>query len=120
MIWIDLILYGILFIGTIPIWIFIYKHYLGSILADIYVQKIESGQIDLNYLLEEGGVFDNLSERIVIRFKQNMLAEMGQLSNQQKSVTPDLNDQVGQGIEMAGELLKMVGMKNLQLCYNTR
>lgn len=109
----------LVFFCTIPVWFYLYKNYLGNILAEIYVEKIESGQIDLNYLLDEGGVFDELTERIIIRFKQNMLADMGQLANQSKgkglaSSNSDLalaGDQVGMGIEMAGELLKMVGMK---------
>ena len=89
---------------------------MGDILAEIYVEKIESGKIDLNYLLDEGGVFDELSERIIIKFKQNMLADMGQLSNQAKSSSGNegvsvMGDQVGMGIEAAGELLRMVGMK---------
>ena len=32
-------------------------------MADIYISKIERGEIDLNYLLDEGGVFDELSVR---------------------------------------------------------
>ena len=105
-----------IFFCTIPVWIFLYKHYLGNILADIYVKKIEDGSIDLNYLLDEGGVFDELSERIITRFKQNMLAEMGQMANQCSSGTEGVSvtvmgDDVGMGIEMAGQLLNMVGMK---------
>jgi len=116
MIYTDVFLYFLLFIGTIPVWIFLYKNYLGTILADIYVKKIEDGSIDLNYLLDEGGVFDELSERIILKFKQNMLADMGQLANQSKSSTGTegvsvMGDEVGMGIEMAGQLLRMVGMR---------
>ena len=103
-----------IFFCTIPIWIFLYKHYLGNILADIYVKKIEDGSIDLNYLLDEGGVFDELSERIITRFKQNMLADMGQMANQSSSGSEGVSvmgDQAAMGIEAAGELLRMVGMK---------
>jgi len=112
----EILLYAALFFATIPVWIFLYKHYLGGILADIYVSKIESGQIDLNYLLDEGGVFDNLADRMVLRFKQNMLAEMGQLANQSKtnidsSSTAAFSDPVAMGLETAGELLKAVGMR---------
>ena len=87
---------------------------MGDILAEIYVEKIESGKIDLNYLLDEGGVFDELSERIITRFKQNMLADMGQLSHQSSSGSEGvgvIGDQAAMGIEAAGELLRMVGMK---------
>jgi len=105
-----------IFFCTIPVWIFLYKHILGNMLADIYVKKIEDGTIDLNYLLDEGGVFDELSERIIIKFKQNMLADMGQMANQSKgSIGTEgvsvMGDDVGMGIEMAGQLLNMVGMK---------
>ena len=103
-----------IFFCTIPVWIFLYKHYLGNILADIYVKKIEDGSIDLNYLLDEGGVFDELSERIITRFKQNMLADMGQLANQSSSGSEGvgvMGDQAAMGIEAAGQLLRMVGMK---------
>ena len=89
---------------------------MGDILAEIYVKKIEDGSIDLNYLLDEGGVFDELSDRIITKFKLNMLADMGQLANQTKSSSGNegvsvMGDQVGMGIEAAGELLRMVGMK---------
>jgi len=112
----DLLLYAGVFFATIPVWIFLYKHVLGSMLADIYVKKIESGEIDLNYLLDDGGVFDTLSERIVLRFKQNMLAEMGQLSHQSGAASgellnSDINDPIQMGFETAGELLKAVGMR---------
>jgi len=103
-----------IFFCTIPIWIFLYKHVLGDMLADIYVKKIEDGSIDLNYLLDEGGVFDELSERIITKFKQNMLADMGQLSHQSSSGNEGasiLGDQQAMGIEAAGQLLRMVGMK---------
>jgi len=114
--YLEILLYAGLFFATIPVWIFLYKHYLGGILADIYVSKIESGQIDLNYLLDEGGVFDNLADRMVLRFKQNMLAEMGQMANQSKtnidsSSTGPNFDPVAMGLETAGELLKAVGMR---------
>ena len=112
----EILLYAALFFATIPVWIFLYKHYLGGILADIYVSKIESGQIDLNYLLEEGGVFDNLTEKIVVRFKQNLLADLGQMANQSKtnidsSSTGPNYDPMAMGLETAGELLKAVGMR---------
>ena len=116
MIYYEGLLALLVFFCTIPVWFYLYKNYLGDILAEIYVEKIESGKIDLNYLLDEGGVFDELSERIILKFKQNMLADMGQLANQTKSSSGNegvsvMGDQVGMGIEAAGELLRMVGMK---------
>ena len=116
MIYYEGLLAILVFFCTIPVWFYLYKNYLGDILAEIYVEKIESGKIDLNYLLDEGGVFDELSERIITRFKQNMLADMGQLSNQSKSSSGNeglsvMGDQAAMGIEAAGELLRMVGMR---------
>jgi hypothetical protein len=102
------------FIGM-AVWIPIYKYYISRIVGDHVVSRVENKEIDLNYLLDQGGVFDELSERIIIRFKQNMLADMGQLSNQSKGVegaeTLGLPADVGIGIDAANQLLTMVGMK---------
>ena len=116
MIYYEGLLALLVFFCTIPVWFYLYKNYLGDILAEIYVKKIEDGSIDLNYLLDEGGVFDELSDRIITKFKLNMLADMGQLANQTKSSSGNegvsvMGDQVGMGIEAAGELLRMVGMR---------
>jgi hypothetical protein len=40
-----------------------------------------------------------------------MVAEMGQLSYQSKTLDPNTADPMTMGIDAAGELLKMVGMK---------
>ncbi len=102
------------FIGM-AVWIPIYKYYISRIVGDHVVSRVENKEIDLNYLLDQGGVFDELSERIIIRFKQNMLADMGQLSNQSKGVEGaealGLPADVGIGIDAANQLLTMVGMK---------
>ena len=66
-------------------------------------------------MTNEGGVFDELTERIIIRFKQNLLAEMGQMSHQagsgESAIANYELDPVAGGLEIAGELLKHVGMK---------
>jgi len=112
MILFDVLIYGVLFFATIPIWIYLYKHYLGGILADIYVDKIEKGEIDLNYLLDEGGVFDELTKRIVIKFKQHLTADLGQLTRSADGgELVNIDDPVAVGIDAAGELLKMIGMR---------
>ena len=105
---VDLLIYSGLFFATIPIWVFLYKYYLGGILADIYISKIERGEIDLNYLLDEGGVFDELSVRVVTLLKQHLLAEMGQVSRQSglPEEDPGAMDPISMGIEASGELLK--------------
>jgi len=83
--------------------------------GDHVVARVENKEIDLNYLLDNGGVFDELANRVVTLFKQHMLAEMGQLSNQSKGVEglPELglSPDIGVGIEAATQLLNMVGMK---------
>ena len=101
---------GALLLGIV-IWLPIYKITISRWVGDSVVKRVESGEIDLNYLLEEGGVFDELSKRVVSRFKMNMLAEMGQLSHQ-SSAGIDTENPQAMGIQMAKELLQMVGMKN--------
>jgi hypothetical protein len=76
----DLALYGLVFCVSMAIWLPIYKHVVSRWVQEATVARIESGDIDLNYLLDEGGVFDSLAERTVTLFKHHMLAEMGQLS----------------------------------------
>jgi|TARA_R110000823_G_C15932966_1_gene499694 hypothetical protein len=102
------------FLGM-AIWLPIYKYYISRIVGDHVVARVENKEIDLNYLLDNGGVFDELANRVVTLFKQHMLAEMGQLSNQSKGVEglPELglSPDIGVGIEAATQLLNMVGMK---------
>jgi len=112
MIIIDFIIYAVLFFATIPIWVFLYKYYLGGILADIYVDRIEKGEIDLNYLLDDSGVFDELTKRIVIKFKQHLTADLGQLTRSADGgEMMNIDDPVAVGIDAAGELLKAIGMR---------
>jgi len=100
----------LLFAASIPIWLIIYRKYLAGLFADIYVERIESGQIDLNYLLDEGGVFDALVDRFMEALKHGLLAQQGQLTR--AATTGELGaDPAALGIEGAGELLKMVGIK---------
>ena len=100
-----------LLLGII-IWLPIYKITISKWVGDSVVRRVESGDIDLNYLLDEGGVFDELSARVVSRLKMNMLAEMGQLSHQSAAGDVDVSNPVAVGLVMSKELLKMVGMKN--------
>ena len=100
-----------LLLGII-IWLPIYKITISKWVGDSVVRRVESGDIDLNYLLDEGGVFDELSARVVSRLKMNMLAEMGQLSHQSAAGDVDVSNPVAVGLDMSKELLKMVGMKN--------
>ena len=102
------------FIGM-AVWIPIYKYYISRIVGDHVVSRVENKEIDLNYLLDTGGVFDELADRVVTLFKQHMLAEMGQLSNQAKSLEGSaelgLDSNIGIGVDAANQLLSMVGMK---------
>tara|TARA_Y100001963_G_C6746640_1_gene431959 strand:+ start:1243 stop:1656 length:414 start_codon:yes stop_codon:yes gene_type:complete len=98
-----------LFIGM-AVWLPIYKYYISRLVGDHVVKRVESKEIDLNYLLDHGGVFDELADRVVTLFKQHMLAEMGQLSRASKGSIEDM-DPISMGLEASEELLKMVGMK---------
>ena len=79
--------------------------------SDYVIRAIEDGQIDLTYLLDEGGVFDELSDRVVKRFKHNALAELGQMSHQAGSAEEVAASPELMGLDAAGQLLNMVGMK---------
>ena len=109
---IDILLYIGAFVLGIVIWLPIYKITISRWVGDSVVSRVESGDIDLNYLLDEGGVFDELSARVVSRLKMNMLAEMGQLSHQSQSGEVDPNNPMALGLDLSKQLLQMVGMKN--------
>jgi len=107
----DLALYGLVFCVSMAIWLPIYKHVVSRWVQEATVARIESGDIDLNYLLDEGGVFDSLAERTVTLFKHHMLAEMGQLSRAAKDSPDNLTDPVAMGIQASEDILKGLGMK---------
>jgi len=107
----ELILYALLFAGSLCIYLPIYRYLVARWAADYTVQRIESGGIDLNYLLEAGGVFDELAERVVKRFKKTALAELGQMSHQSGSGEQIAGDPQIMGLDAAGQLLHMIGMK---------
>ena len=79
--------------------------------GDHVVRRVENKEIDLNYLLDAGGIFDTLADRTVTLFKHHMLAEMGQLSRAADNNENLTDDPAAMGIQAAGEVLKMVGMK---------
>ena len=106
----EVILYALLFFGGMAIWIPLYFYVVAPFIGDHVVRRCETGEIDLNYLLDNGGVFDELADRVVTLFKHHMLAEMGQLSRSAKGADGEL-DPVGMGIEASGEILKSIGMK---------
>jgi len=107
------LLYALLFFGGMAIWIPVYFYVVAPFIGDHVVRRCETGEIDLNYLLDNGGVFDELANRVVTLFKQHMLAEMGQLSRSAKTPAGDdvELDPMSMGIEASGEILKAVGMK---------
>jgi len=107
----DLLSYLALFVASCLLWLPVYKHVVSKYVTDATIKRIESGQIDLNYLLDEGGVFDNLANRTVTLFKQHMLAEMGTLSRVGNNIDPATADPMTLGLDTAGELLKAVGMR---------
>lgn len=93
------------------VWLPIYKWTISKWVGDSVVKRVESGEIDLNYLLDEGGVFDELANRVVTLFKQHMVAEMGQLSRAAIHDPENNADPVSMGLNMSEEILKSVGMK---------
>jgi len=99
------------FIGM-AVWIPIYKYYISRLVGDHVVARVENKEIDLAHLLEVGGVFDELADKVITKFKQNMLADMGQLSYQSKTEGGEgLPSEMGIGIDAATQLLNMVGMR---------
>jgi hypothetical protein len=107
----DLALYGAVFVFSMAVWLPIYKYVVSEWVQKATIARIENGDIDLNYLLDEGGVFDSLAERTVTLFKHHMLAEMGQLSRAAEHDPENLNDPVAVGLQASGEILKGLGMK---------
>ena len=107
----DVALYALLFAGSICIYLPIYRYLVARWSSDYVIRAIEDGQIDLTYLLDEGGVFDELSDRVVKRFKHNALAELGQMSHQAGSAEEVAASPELMGLDAAGQLLNMVGMK---------
>ena len=108
---IDIALYVLLFAGSVCIYLPIYRYLVARWSSDYVIRAVESGEIDLTYLLDEGGVFDELTDRIVKRFKHNALAELGQLSHQSGSAEEVAASPELMGLDAAGQLLNMVGMK---------
>ena len=99
------------FLVSFIIWLPLYKVTISKWVGDSVVRRVESGEIDLNYLLDEGGVFDELADRVVTLFKQHMLAEMGQLSRAGQHNPENAADPISMGLQASEELLKAVGMK---------
>ena len=108
---VDITLYILLFAGSLCIYLPIYRYLVARWSSDYVIGAVERGDIDLTYLLDEGGVFDELANRVVKRFKHNALAELGQMSHQASTTEEIVADPQMMGIEAAGQLLGMVGMK---------
>lgn len=106
----ELLTYLAVFCFGVAVWLPIYYYMVSRWVGDHVVQRVESKDIDLNYLLDNGGVFDELADRVVTLFKQHMLAEMGQMTRSAKGSMEDM-DPLSMGLEASEELLKMVGMK---------
>jgi len=106
----ELLTYLAVFCFGVAVWLPIYYYMVSRWVGDHVVKRVESKDIDLNYLLDNGGVFDELADRVVTLFKQHMLAEMGQMTRSAKGSMEDM-DPLSMGLEASEELLKMVGMK---------
>ena len=109
----DPVLYALLFAGSLCVYLPIYRYLVARWSSDYVVRRVESGDIDLNYLLEAGGVFDELAKRVVTKFRQSMNVELGRMVHESGSGTSGeiAGDPQLMGLDAAGELLKMVGMR---------
>jgi len=107
----DPLLYALLFAGSICCYLPIYRYLVARWSSDYVIRAVEKGDINLNYLLEKGGVFDELAERVVKRFKKTALAELGQLSHQSGNEEQIASDPQMMGLDAAGQLLQMIGMR---------
>jgi len=94
--------YALLFFGGVAVWLPIYYYMVSKWVGDHVVTRCETGEIDLNYLLDQGGVFDEF-----------MLAEMGQLSRSASAPGAEGEDidPISMGIEASGSILKAIGLK---------
>jgi hypothetical protein len=109
----EIATYLAVFLFSMAVWLPVYKYVVSDWVQEATISRIESGDIDLNYLLDEGGVFDNLAERTVTLFKQHMLAEMGQMTRAANADPENLSDPMAMGLQASEDLLKMVGMKKV-------
>ncbi len=107
----EILIYLAIFVFSMAVWLPIYKYVVASWVQQATISRIESGDIDLNYLLDEGGVFDALADRTVTLFKHHMLAEMGQISRAAANSPDNLQDPVAMGIQASEDILKGLGMK---------
>jgi hypothetical protein len=107
----DLLIYLGIFIFSMAVWLPIYKYVVSKWVQQATIERIESGDIDLNYLLDEGGVFDSLAERTVTLFKHHLLAEMGQISRAAANSPDNIQDPVAMGIQASEDILKGLGIK---------
>jgi len=106
----EYLVYLAVFVGGVAVWLPIYYYMVSRWVGNHVVKRVESKDIDLAYLLDTGGVFDELADRVVTLFKHHMLAEMGQLSRSAKGADGE-EDPIGMGIQASGEILKSIGMK---------
>jgi len=107
----EIATYLAVFLFSMAVWLPVYKYIVSDWVQKATIQRIENGDIDLNYLLDEGGVFDALADRTVTLFKHHMLAEMGQISRAAANSPDNLQDPVAMGIQASEDILKGLGMK---------
>jgi len=107
----DALLYALLFAGSVCIYLPIYRYAVARWSSEYVIRAVESGEIDLTYLLEKGGVFDELAKRVVTKFRQSMAVELGQMTNQAGSAESIAGDPQAMGLEAAGQLLNIIGMR---------
>jgi len=103
----DPILYALLFAGSICVYLPIYRFAVARWSSEYVIRAVEKGDINVK------------------RFKHNALAELGTLTRTAGSAEQVAGDPQMMGLEAAGQLLQMVGMKKVParrypLCCSTK
>ena len=101
--------YALIFIGSLFLWLPIYYYMVSRWVGDHVVRRVENKEIDLNYLLDEGGVFDSMAGRTVEQLKNHMLAGTGNLA---KVLSNPDGDPELMAVKAGEGLLKDLGLKS--------
>ena len=84
----ELLFYAVVFFTGMAVWLPIYKYVVSRWVQEATIARIESGDIDLNYLLDEGGVFDSLAERTVTFIQTSYASRDGTAIKGSRTRTP--------------------------------
>ena len=108
---IEILTYLAVFCFSMAVWLPIYKHVVSRWVQEATIRRIESGDIDLNYLLDEGNVFDTITQRVTTALRHIFLAELGQLSRAGNNIDMEDLEPAEAGLMISSEILKNLGLK---------